>query len=82
LHVLQAIIEGLERLIRLDVLVQVGVCLLGSHVTALLNETISVNGVPKGLFPGVKLVVNEADEIPVFLEADEVVFALIKLLEL
>jgi hypothetical protein len=81
-HVLDALVEELERLVALDFLVGVGVGLLGGHVTGLLDEAVGVDLVPEGLLPGVELGIDAGDEIPVLFEVEEVDAAVIELLEL
>jgi hypothetical protein len=80
-HILQAFIEHLEGLVALDLFVELGLGLVGSHFTSLGNQTVGINLIPESLFPGVELSVNERNKIPVSLEVDKVVLALINLLE-
>jgi hypothetical protein len=81
-HVLNSVVKALERFKGLNVLVVVRVGLLGSHFSALGDQTISVDLVPKDLLPGDELRVDKSNQIPVFLEVNKVVLAVIELLEL
>ena len=81
-HVLDTVVEGLERLVVLDVLVlrkgRCGLALL--HVLEKALEVVGVDVVPESLFPGLELAVDDGDKIPKLLELDELVLAVIKFL--
>ena len=81
-HVLDTLVQLLERFVSFDVLVVVGVGLLGSHVSGLLDETVGIDLVPKSFLPCIELGVDQSDKIPIFLQVEEVHAAVIELLEL
>lgn len=81
-HVLNSLIKALEGLESLDFLIVLRISLFTSHFSALGDETVSVDLVPKDFLPGSKLRINEGNKIPVFLEVNEVNFAVIKHLKL
>ena len=81
-HVLDSVVKRLERLEALDLLVVVRVGLLGSHLSALGDQTVSVDLVPEDLLPGSELRVDKGNQIPVLLKVNEIVFAVIEHLEL
>ena len=55
-----------------------GVALLRLHVLDKRSQVVSVDLVPESLLPGVKLVVNKSNQVPHFLERDELVLAVLE----
>ena len=82
IHVLDSVVKSLECFVALDVFVlrKHGGSLVLLHVLEEKLKVISVNLVPKGLFPGLKLAINDGDEIPHLLELDELILAVVELL--
>jgi hypothetical protein len=77
-HILNSLIKALEGLESLDILIVLRVSLFTSHFSALRDETVGVDLVPKDFLPGSKLRINKGNKIPVFLKVNEINFAVIK----
>jgi len=82
IHVFNSVIEGLECLVVLDffVLSKVRCCLASLHVLEKLLKIVSINVVPKGCFPGLKLTINDRDQIPHLLKLTQLILTVNKLL--
>mmetsp|Transcript_8754 Transcript_8754/g.8045 ORF Transcript_8754/g.8045 Transcript_8754/m.8045 type:complete len:204 (-) Transcript_8754:594-1205(-) len=80
-HVLHSLIQGQECFPVLDFfvgsLLRTG--LFGLHLFDEVRQVVSVDLVPESALPGIKLHVDESDEIPHVLETDEFLFAVSEL---
>jgi hypothetical protein len=81
-HVLDSLIQGKECFPVLDVFVlcTLRVALLGLHILYQLHQDLSVDLLPKGRLPGLKLEIDQRYQIPHLLEEAELSTAVLELL--
>lgn len=70
IHLLDSVVQGAECIVAPDVLVlvQVWSSLLGLDILQERGNALSIDVVPQGLLPGIKLQVNQGNQIPHLLE--------------
>ena len=82
IHVLDSVVKSLECFVALNIFVlrKYRGSLILLHVLQEKLKVIGVNLVPKGLFPGLELTIDDGDEIPHLLELDKLILTVVKLL--